>query len=138
MSARCTIVNLRVSILLATFTLAVTGCARPERDARKVLHRVGAGALRQQAALLYKDVFAAPKTGLITIKRQDWPASFAAFEPLSVGAYRDGFALAIERESGRESGVYVIPAQMDVRPRQTQRTRFTRIEDGIYWYVFEL
>lgn len=130
--------NLRISLALATLTVAVGSCTRPERKARGVLQRVGAGALRQQAAVLYKDLFAAPKTGLITIKRGDWPAGFALFEPLSVGAYRDGFALALERGSERESGIYVIPAQMDVQPRGTQRTHFERIEEGIYWYVFEL
>jgi len=137
-SARCALVKLRVSLYLAALTLAVASCTPPERKARTLVQRVGAGTLRQQAAVLYKDVFAAPKTGLITIKRPDWPAAFASFEPLSVGAYRDGFALAIERDSERESGLYVTPAQMDVQPRPTHRTRFERIEDGIYWYVFEL
>lgn len=132
------LVKRRVSCCLVLLVICLASCTPPERRARTALRRVGSGALRQQAALLYKNVFAAPVAGLMTIKRNDWPPTFAEFAPLTVGAYRDGFALAVERSSDRESGIYVIPAHMDVQPRQTQRTRFERIEEGIYWYVFEL
>lgn len=131
-------VNHRVSSCLALVLICFTSCTPPERKARTAVRRLGSEALRQQAALLYKNVFAAPVAGLMTIKRNDWPPAFAALGPLSVGAYRDGFALAMVRDSERESGIYVIPAHMDVQPRQTQRSRFEWIEDGIYWYVFEL
>jgi len=128
----------RASFLLAWCAIAVASCERPRQRARKLLEKVGAGALRHEAALLYKDLFAAERPGLITIKRNDWPASFRALQPLTVGAYRDGFAIAIERGSEGESGIYVIPSQMDVEPRGTQRTRFERLAEGIYWYSFDL
>jgi hypothetical protein len=118
--------------------MCFTSCTRPEGKARETVRRVGVEALRWQAAMLYKNVFAAPVAGLMTIKRNDWPPAFATFAPLTVGAYRDGFALALVRDGERESGIYVIPAHMDVEPRPTQRSRFERIEDGIYWYVFQL
>ena len=131
-------VNLRLTSCLALLVLSITGCTPPQHKAQNTLRSVGAAALRQQAAMLYKNVFAAPVAGLMTIKRADWPPSFAAFAPLTVGAYRDGFALAIARDSERESGVYVIPASTDMQPRPTPRSRFERMEEGIYWYVFEL
>lgn len=93
--------------------------------------------LREEAALIYKNLFAGGAPAYATIKRDDWPALFRVFEPENVGVYRDGFALALVRSRDRESGLYVIPAHMEVEPRGTPRTRFERIDEGIYWYSFD-
>lgn len=98
---------------------------------------MGTMRLREEAALIYKDLFAGEAPAYASIKRDDWPGLFRAFEPENVGAYRDGFALALVRTRDRESGLYVIPAQMEVQPRATARTHFERIEEGIYWYSFD-
>jgi hypothetical protein len=117
--------------------MASAGCSSPRRKAERVLEKVGTARLREQAALMYKDLFAGEAPAYAAIKRNDWPALFRAFEPQQVGAYRDGFALALMRTRDRESGLYIIPALMDVEPRATKRSRFERIDEGVYWYSFE-
>jgi hypothetical protein len=109
----------------------------PRQRAEKVLRKVGPGPLREAAAALYKDMFAASVHGYLVVKDTSWPKQFSAFAPSHVGAWRDGFALALTRDHDTESGIYVIPAHSDLQPRATTRSRFERMADGIYWYSFD-
>ena len=124
----------RLPLLLCLFALA--GCAPPRRQAEGVLKRIGADNLREGAARLYKDFFASSAPDYTSVKSSEWPSVFSAFAPKQVGAYRDGFALALTLDGNTESGLYVIPAHMDVQPHANPRARFERIADGIYWYSF--
>ncbi len=99
--------------------------------------KVGPERLRIEAALLYKNLYAAASTSFFTIKLTDCPATFRAFNPQHVVAYRDGFSLALERGPQGESGLYVVPSEMDVAPNPGRRAKFERIAEGIYWYSFE-
>jgi hypothetical protein len=113
-------------------------CSSPRRTAEETLDRAGPDRLRKDAALLYKNVFAAAaSTSFRTLKVDDCPATFRMFNPQHVVAYRDGFGLALQRGPSGESGLYVVPDQMDVAPNPGRRARFERIADGIYWYSFE-
>lgn len=127
---------IRLPILLCLLALATAGCMSPRRQATAVLKTVGPAALRNEAAILYKDLFASKAPDVVSVKNTEWRASFRAFEPKKVGAYSDGFALALQIDGDIESGLYVIPAQMDVKPRPKPGTRFEQITDGIYWYTF--
>ncbi len=126
------------SLVLILSALVVAGCARSPRDsAEQRLRKVDPARLRAEAAVLYKNLFASEAATYTVIKSSAWPATFRAIEPLQVGAYRDGFALATHRDAGVESGLYVLPAQMDVVPVSKGRARFDRVADGIYWYSFQ-
>lgn len=116
--------------------LALAGCTSPRRRAEDVLRKVGPQALRSDAAVLYKNLFASTAPDYSAVKNTEWSAAFRAFAPKQVGAYRDGIALALDVDGDTESGIYVIPAGMDVSPRAKERNRFERIADGIYWYSF--
>ena len=100
-------------ILAVGLALVVSACSA-RRDAESKLAEVGIPRLREQAALLYKNAFAGTAPAFATVKSEDWPATFRALNPSHVGAYRDGFTLALERRDGVESGLYVIPQHMDV------------------------
>jgi hypothetical protein len=87
--------------------------------------------MRKEAAVLYKNVFAAAApTSFRTLKVDECPATFRMFNPQHVVAYRDGFGLALQRGPSGESGLYVVPAQMDVAPNPGRRARFERIAEG--------
>lgn len=120
------------------FALLLAGCGEtPREKAEARLRKLDAAVLRGEAAKLYKDLFASSAPPYSVIKVGAWPASFRALDPLQVGAYRDGFTLSFHLRGGVESGIYVIPAQMDVEPESKGRARFERIADGIYWYSFQ-
>ncbi|MEQ1860008.1 MAG: hypothetical protein ABMA13_08735, partial [Chthoniobacteraceae bacterium] len=106
---------------------SLSGCGSPRERAGETLQKVGADQLRADAALLYKNLFASTGPDFTLIKQSDWPASFRVFAPQQVGAYRDGFSLALERQGGLESGLYVIPNQMEIEPRSAGRAQFERI-----------
>ena len=112
-------------------------CSSPRRTAEKTLERVGPDRVRQEAAVFYKDMFAAASASFYNLKLNECPATFRMFNPQHVVAYRDGFSLALDHGPSGESGLYIVPAQMDVSPNPGRRARFDRITDGIYWYYFE-
>lgn len=125
-------------VLLLLFACALAGCGKSSREkAEERLRQSDVAALRQQAAVLYKNMHASAGPNYVVIKQSGWPPAFAAFGPTQVGAYLDGFTLAVEKSGGREAGIYVIPAQMDVVPRSSDRAHFEPIIDGIYWYSFQ-
>lgn len=125
-------------VLLLLLAFAVAGCSQSPRErAEARLRKFDVAALRQQAAVLYKNMHASAGPTYIVIKQNAWPPAFAAFGPTQVGAYLDGFTLALEQSGGREAGLYVIPAQMDVVPRSSDRAHFEPISEGIYWYSFQ-
>ena len=125
----------RLPLLLCL--LALASCTPPRRHAEKLLREIGPAQLREEAAVLYKDFFAANAPDYSTVKETQWPAVFGAFQPDHIGAYRDGFALALTSDRDTESGLYIIPAQMNHEPHATARSRFERLADGIYWYSFD-
>ena len=124
-------------ILWCALAAGIGGCSSPRRTAEKTLEQVGADRLRTEAAVLYKNLFAGVSTSFYTIKVKDCPATFRMFQPQHVVAYRDGFSLALVRGATGESGIHVVPAQMDVSPSAGRRVRFEKIADGIYWYSFK-
>ena len=124
-------------ILLCGVAICVVACNSPRRSAEKTLRQVGPERVREEAAVLSKNLFAAASTSFFNLKVEECPTTFRRFNPNHVVAYRDGFSLALERGPSGESGLYVVPAQMEVSPNPGRRARFQRIVDGIYWYSFE-
>ena len=124
-------------LLLLACGLAVAGCADPRTRAEAALQRVGAEQVRQDAALLYKDTFAGRGTDFLVLRRSSWPPSFERFQPLRVGAYPDGFSLAIKADADTEAGLYIVPLHMEHVPTGPASAHFHRLAEGVYWYSFE-
>jgi hypothetical protein len=114
----------------------VTGCADPKQRAAELVRRNDVTRLRRDAALLYKDLFAGHGEKFFAVRSKSWPKSFKAFSPIRVGAYRDGISLALEASSAAESGLYIIPWQMDVVPSTNRGAQFQQLAEGVYWYSF--
>ena len=129
--------HFRTCHLIATaLAFAAVGCSH-RGEAEDRLKKVGPEQLRSQAAILYKNIFAGAAPTFRTVRSEDWPESFRAMAPLDVGAYRDGFSLAMQRKGDSESGIYVVPQHMEVSPNPGRLAHFDRIAEGIYWYRFE-
>lgn len=124
------------ALFAATFAFALAACAEPREAALIRMQSVGPERLRRDAARLYKDVFAARSPEFVPVRITQWPASFRRLVPLHVGAYPDGFAIALEQDGDNESGLYVIPDSIDRLPSDTARAQFEPIEDGVFWYTF--
>ena len=122
------------SIILAAL---LPGCSDVQRTAEEKIALVGAPTLRNDAARLYKDVFAGRAPEFEEVREAAWPPSFRAFAPRHVGAYPDGISLALRRSRDRESGLYIVPLHMEHAPAPTARASFQRLSEGIYWYSFE-
>jgi hypothetical protein len=115
----------------------VGACADPRRDAERKLGQVGVEKLRGDAARIYKDVFAGRAPAFEEVRPAVWPESFRAFAPHHVGAAPDGISLALTRSRDAESGLYIVPLQMDHTPRATPRAALEQLAEGIYWYSFQ-
>jgi hypothetical protein len=127
--------SLRTTTLLVCLLLCA-GCVDPRQRAEREVRESGA-ALRHDAALLYKNMFAATgKPDFVEVWFKDWPKSFQKLRPRHVGAYHDGFTIALHTTDRGESGLYIVPESMDYEPQSGAGTTFQRIADGIYWYSF--
>lgn len=122
------------ALWLLVFVLA--GCADPRAKAEKTVREVGVEQLRKDAAFLYKELFASRPNDFQVVRRSAWPKSFQRLNPLRVGAYQDGFSIALSAEAGGEEGLYVVPQHMDRLPNVAQVARYEEIVDGIFWYSF--
>jgi hypothetical protein len=126
-------------LLIFGCILLAAGCSGGARKrAERELHNGGAERLRDDAARLYKDTFAAHgKPGFVEVPYKTWPPSFQKLRPLHVGAYLDGISIALEAEEGGESGFYIVPKSMEHEPSGEHGAKYERLADGIYWYSFE-
>ena len=122
--------------MLAWGCLLAVACADAKQLAEKRLQQVGAKTLREDAARLYKNVFAGRKSDFEEVKASDWPRSFRQFAPRHVGAYPDGLSLALSGDRRAESGLYIVPAEMEHTPVSTARASFQQLAEGVYWYSF--
>ncbi|MEA3211049.1 MAG: hypothetical protein QOE70_4106 [Chthoniobacter sp.] len=125
------------ALLLLTCALWCAGCSDPRERAHGQLRKGGAERLRHDAALLYKDLFSRSNGRDFTeIWYKEWPSSFKQCAPLHVGAYLDGFCIAMQGAGRFESGLFIVPQSMDHEPKPTHHARFERLSDGVYWYSF--
>lgn len=122
--------------LVSFVALGLGGCDTPRQKAERLLAKLDTDKLRHEAALMSKVLYAGGAPLSPNLKPADWPPSFRPLAPLEVTAYPDGFSLLIERQGLSYSGIYIVPASMDVEPRTRDRAHFERIRDGIYWYTF--
>jgi hypothetical protein len=123
-------------LLPGLLALIAAGCS-PRREVEQKLATVDRAQLREEAAVLYKQIFAGTAPDFTAIKPDEWPATFRALGPRSVGGFKDGFSLSFISRGGIESGLYVVPQFMDVEPSAGRRAQFEKIADGIYWYSFQ-
>jgi hypothetical protein len=130
---------MRCFLPLLACALVVTGssgCTDAKADAERKVAEVGVAQLRKDAARIYKDVFARPAPPFEEVHASMWPASFRAFHPHHVGVASDGISLSLVHSRDAESGLYIVPWQMERTPSATPNASFQPIADGIYWYSF--
>lgn len=128
--------SFRLSSVLWLLVFAFAGCADPRARAEKTIREVGVEQIRKDAALLYKELFASRPNDFQVVRRAAWPKSFQRLNPLRVGAYQDGFSIALSAEAGGEEGLYVVPQHMERLPNFAQAARYEEIADGVFWYSF--
>jgi hypothetical protein len=123
---------------LLALALLGGGCDRNPARARAVkeLGTADLTRLRFDAAVIYKNAFAARGPELVRVPETSWPKSFRAFSPSRVTVYQDGIALGLAQLADRESGLWIIPEGMTHDPAATPRATFHELRDGVYWYEF--
>ncbi|MGB8169781.1 MAG: hypothetical protein WCF18_19930 [Chthoniobacteraceae bacterium] len=125
------------AILILVCALACGGCADPRARAEAELKNGGAAQLRHDAALLYKEMFSgAGRPDFVEVWFKNWPKSFQKLRPIHVGAYHDGFTIALRTSNGGESGLYIVPESMDYEPKAAPGVAFQKLADGIFWFQF--
>ena len=127
--------NLCRALLLLLAALLLS-CGKQANSIESIVKEVGPEQLRRDAAVLYKQAFSSRHKRFVLIQKDTWPASFQRFEPIRVGAYQDGFSLTLATTPQLESGVYVVPWDMERVPAQTVGTHFEKLADGIFRYSF--
>jgi hypothetical protein len=126
----------RALLFCLGFAPLLAGCKSERERTEEVLATADTAQLRKDAALLYKELFAGAGAGFTTIPESRWPRSFRKFQPLRVGAYRDGFTLVKETRAQSEAGLYIIPLHMEHAPAPSPRAKYQPLREGIYWYAF--
>jgi hypothetical protein len=112
------------------------GCGNHESSTRSLVDEVGPELLRKDCGRLNRDYFGSPGTEFLALKTQLWPKSFTALNPLRVTVYPDGATLALGGDAGTtEWGVFVVPQGLLYAPPNTATIRYSRIRDGVFFYV---
>jgi hypothetical protein len=125
------------AILFLLCVLACAGCGDRRARAEGALKNGGAERLRREAALLYKDMYSrSGRPAFVEIEFKNWPKSFQKLRPTHVGAYRDGFTIALYTANSGESGLYVVPESMDYEPKNVPGVSFQKLADGVFWFQF--
>ncbi len=124
---------MRLHLLLVA--LVFVGCSQsPEDLAKARLRGVPLHDLRWEAALLYRKIYSTPGSAFAVVPASQWPATFKQIAPMRVGAYRDGFALALAGEGASETGLHIVPDGIENPPAPLGAVRFEQITAGIYFY----
>ncbi len=117
--------------------LLLGACTDRREQAERTLSEAGPARLREEAALLYKERFGGSGAEFSVVDESAWPQSFRRWRPRRVGAYPDGFSLALETDADTERGIFVIPMHFEGRvPSGAAGARFEPLAEGIYWYGF--
>jgi hypothetical protein len=127
---------LRRAVFILPFAVLCAGCGDARSRAARTVERVTPERLRTDVTKYYKDVFAEHRQTAVTLNPAYYSWAFRQLGPQRVTAYPDGFAFCLGRNGDAESGLYVVPLGMDHQPKRTSSASFEKIEDGIYWYVF--
>jgi hypothetical protein len=123
-------------LLLLIGGVFFVSCGKQADPIEAMIKAVGPEQLRRDAAVLYKQAFSAHSTRFVVIPKSAWPATFRRFEPIRVGAYLDGFSLTLVTTPQLESGVYVVPLDIERVPKESAGTHFEKLADGIFRYTF--
>lgn len=118
-------------------SLLLASCTDLREKAERTLQETGAEVLREEAAFLYKERFGGSGTEFSVVDRSAWPPTFRRFKPRRVGAYPDGFSLALATDADTERGLFVIPQYLDLQtPRWAAEATFEPLAEGVFWYAF--
>jgi hypothetical protein len=111
--------------------LLLAGCG-DHLATRRTVQKVGPGTLREQIMAVCRGKF--PHEGGVKIPAPDWPASVAAFKPLSVWAEPDGAYLLLESDADGEHGVFLPRILSEKDPVCGPSLKHVKLADGVYWY----
>lgn len=115
---------------------ALVGCVDSTQTASKRLDVVDVEALRRESGRLNRDFFAAPGFEFIGLKQSLWPKTLAQLKPLRVTLYRDGAAVALGGDAGSDEwGLFVVPEGFEKAPPDTRTIRYSKLREGVFYYV---
>jgi hypothetical protein len=121
-----------IACVLASF---LSGCGNSKQVAESRLKLVQVGELRKESGRLNRDYFAAPGFEFIGLKQSLWPKTFTLLKPLRVTLYRDGAAVALGGDAGRDEwGLFVVPPGLNNAPPDTRTIRYAKLDEGVFYY----
>ena len=123
----------RLLLLLAALSFAA--CGDPRSDSVSRLRHADVAGLRAEAARLYTLLFPAPGPTFIPVRPELWPAALLKLHPLRMNLYRDGLAVTLQAEPGFEYGIHILPTGASDSLISTARTRYEKLQDGIYYFA---
>ncbi len=124
---------LRLLLLLAAFSLAA--CSDPRKNSIARLKDADVAELRAEVARLYTRMFTGSGYTLIPVRPEFWPAPILKLRPRRLNLYRDGLAVTLQTEPGYEYGIHILPAGDAEAPQPSARTRYEKLEPGIFYFA---
>ena len=124
---------LRPLFLLAILTLA--SCTHPRSNSLSRLRHADAAGLRAEVAQLTVKLLPAAGPEFVPIQPELWPVALVKLRPLRLNLYRDGLAVSLQAAPGCEYGLHIVAAGADAQLKSTERTRYEKLQDGIYYFT---
>ena len=122
-------------LLLLVVALALAACTDPRVNSLSRLHGVDAAQLRVEAAQLSTRLLPTPGPDFVPVRPDQWPAPLLTLRPLRMNLYRDGLAVSLQSSPGMEYGLHITAAGDTREPKSTARTRYEKIQDGIFYFT---
>jgi hypothetical protein len=122
-------------ILLLAVALAFAACSDPRRTSLSRLRHADVAELRMAAAQLHTRLYPAPGPTFVPVGPELWPPVLMKLRPLRMNLFPDGLAITLHAEPGMEYGLQILATGDSREPLSTERTRFEKIQDGIYYFA---
>ena len=124
---------LRLLLFLAMLPLAA--CNDPRSNSLSRLRHADAAGLRAEVAQLTVKLRPPAGPELVPIQPELWPVGLLKLRPLRLNLYRDGLAVSLQAAPGFEYGLHIVAVGADAQLKSTERTRYEKLQDGIYYFT---
>ncbi len=124
---------LRLLLLVAGLTLV--SCTDPRSSSLSRLRHADAAGLRAEVAQLTAKLLPAAGPEFAPVQPEAWPVALLKLRPLRLNLYRDGLAVSLQSAPGFEYGLHIVAAGADAQLKSTERTRYEKLQDGIYYFA---
>ncbi len=115
--------------------LSLSGCTDPRTRCLARVRDADVAELRAETARLYTQMFSVSGHTLIPVRPELWPPAILKLHPRRLNLYRDGLAVSLVSEPGYECGIHILPAGDAEVPKESARTQYESLGNGLFYFT---